>query len=233
MQLLEGGVTVSRTADDLVRYHGKLMIVDGCLLHLYGFNFTTLDIDKSRSFAIVTKNRKLVGEASKLFEADFNRQPYAPGYGRFVVSPENSRDRLSSFIKGARKELLIYDPKVTDDAILNLLTSRAKAGVNVRIIGRVEPKWQLKAEKYPGKRLHVRAIVRDGRRLFVGSQSLRKLELDKRREIGVIVDDRKAVEELRSVFMKDWELTPTGKKEAKKALKLEKKIEKKDAKKVA
>src|SRR5690349_16323496 len=28
MQLLAGGVTVSRTADDLVRYHGKMMIVD-------------------------------------------------------------------------------------------------------------------------------------------------------------------------------------------------------------
>src|SRR5262245_10982846 len=28
-RLLAAGVTVSRTADDLVRYHGKLMIVDG------------------------------------------------------------------------------------------------------------------------------------------------------------------------------------------------------------
>jgi phosphatidylserine/phosphatidylglycerophosphate/cardiolipin synthase-like enzyme len=230
MQLLEGGVTVSRTADDLVRYHGKMMIVDGGLLHLYGFNLTTLDIDKSRSFGFVTRNRKLVSEASKLFEADFNRHPYTPGYGRFIVSPENSRDRLANFIKGARKELLIYDPKVTDDAMLNLLSSRMKAGVNIRIIGRVEAKWQLKAEKYPGRRLHVRAMVRDGRRAFVGSQSLRKLELDKRREIGMIVDDPKAVEELRSAFMKDWELTPTGKKEAKKTQKLEKKAQKPEKK---
>src|SRR5437868_7601068 len=38
MQLLEGGVTVSRTADDLVRYHGKMMIVDSRTLHVYGFN---------------------------------------------------------------------------------------------------------------------------------------------------------------------------------------------------
>src|SRR2546427_9221894 len=29
MQLLAGGVTVSRTADDLIRYHGNLMILDG------------------------------------------------------------------------------------------------------------------------------------------------------------------------------------------------------------
>src|SRR5262252_11096283 len=28
MDLLQGGVTVSRTADDLVRYHGKMVIID-------------------------------------------------------------------------------------------------------------------------------------------------------------------------------------------------------------
>src|SRR6185436_18355154 len=50
LSLLEAGVTVSRTADDLVRYHGKMMVVDGKLLHIYGFNFTGLDIEKSRSF---------------------------------------------------------------------------------------------------------------------------------------------------------------------------------------
>src|ERR1044071_1817418 len=60
MELLEAGVTVSRTADALVRYHGKMVIVDNKSLHVYGFNFTGLDIEKSRSFGIVTKNEKLV-----------------------------------------------------------------------------------------------------------------------------------------------------------------------------
>ncbi len=42
----------------------------------------------------------------------------------------------------------------------------------------------------PGSfRLHVRAIIRDGKRAFVGSQSLRKVELDKRREIGVLINN--------------------------------------------
>src|SRR5262245_60752852 len=39
MQLLAAGVTVSRTATDLVRYHGKMAIVDNRILHVYGFNF--------------------------------------------------------------------------------------------------------------------------------------------------------------------------------------------------
>src|SRR5690349_1807092 len=83
MQLLEGGVTVSRTADDLVRYHAKFMIVDGRFLHVYGFNYTALDIAKSRSFGVITRNKKLVCEAMKLFEADFDRRPYSCSADRF------------------------------------------------------------------------------------------------------------------------------------------------------
>jgi len=215
MQLLDGGVTVSRTADDLVRYHGKMMIIDGRVLHVYGFNFTGLDIGKSRSFGVITKNHRLVQEAAKLFEADFNRQPYTAGYERFVVSPENARDQLARFIRGARRQLLIYDPKVTDDAMLQILVAKAKAGVDVRIIGKVEAKWNIKGEKL-GRRLHVRTIIRDGSRAFVGSQSLRKLELEKRREVGLIVDDPKIVRQMIAVFEEDWAATGGGKKAAKK-----------------
>jgi cardiolipin synthase A/B len=224
MALLEGGVTVSRTADDLVRYHGKMMIVDGRFLHVYGFNFTGLDIHKSRSFGVISKNKKLLNEANRLFTADFDRLPYSSGYERFVVSPDNARDRLARFIEGARKELLIYDPQATDDAMLRLLTERVKAGVDVRIIGRLEAKWgrDLKNERYPGKRLHVRAIIRDGKRAFMGSQSLRRLELEKRREVGVIITDELVVRGMLDVFEKDWALTPSGRKKRKKEEKAEK-----------
>src|SRR2546426_466280 len=110
---------------------------DGRILHVYGFNFTALDIEKSRSFGVVTRNARLVQEGMKLFEADVARHPYSPGSDRFVVSPENARERISAFIKGARKQLLIYDPKVNDLAMLRLLSERQKAGVEVKIIGKL------------------------------------------------------------------------------------------------
>jgi len=223
MQLLEAGITVSRTADDLIRYHGKLMIVDDKILHVYGFNFTGLDMLKSRSFGVISKNRKLVNEASKLFMADFDRLTYTPGYERLVVSPENARERLGRFISGAQRQLLIYDPQVSDDAMLRLIADRIKAGVDVRILGRVEAKWNVKSEKFPGKRLHIRAIVRDGKRGFVGSQSLRRLELEKRREVGVIVTDVSVVRQMQEIFEKDWAETESGRKSLKKAEKAEKK----------
>jgi cardiolipin synthase len=216
MRLLEKGITVSRTADDLVRYHGKMLIVDRRVLHVYGFNFTGLDIAKSRSFGATTKNHKFVQEAVKLFEADSTRQPYASGFERFVVSPENARDRLGAFIKGARRQLLVYDPEVSDPGMLRLLTERKNAGVDVRIIGKIGGKRStLSSERYPGRRLHVRAMIRDGKRAFFGSQSLRRLELDPRREIGVVVTDVPVVQRMREVFEEDWALTDSGKRAAK------------------
>src|SRR5215213_4394795 len=222
MDLLAAGVTVSRTADDMVRYHGKMMIVDNKVLHVYGFNFTGLDMLKSRSFGVISKNEKLVNEATKLFMADFDRLPYVPGYERLVVSPENARERLARFISGARKYLYIYDPQVSDDAMLRLITERIKAGVDVRIIGKVESKWNVKSEKFPGRRLHIRAIIRDGNRAFVGSQSLRRLELEKRREVGVIVTDDAVIKQMTDIFERDWAQTDSGRKELKKEKKAEK-----------
>ena len=128
LRLLECGVTVARTADDLPRYHGKMMIVDGSVLHVYAFNYTKLDIDKSRSLGLVTRDRRMVQEALKLFEADTCRQPYSPGHSRFVVSPENSREVLTSFIRGAKKQLLIYDQDISDKLVQRVLLDRARAG---------------------------------------------------------------------------------------------------------
>jgi phosphatidylserine/phosphatidylglycerophosphate/cardiolipin synthase-like enzyme len=204
LRLLEYGVTVSRTADDLPRYHGKMMIVDGAL-HVYAFNFTKLDIDKSRSFGVVTKDKRLVAEASRLFEADFNRQPYTPSHARFVVSPENSRTVLTNFIRGAKQQLLIYDQQVSDNLVQRVLFERASAGVEIRIIGKLEKDHpRIRAVKLADLRLHVRALVRDSTDAFIGSQSLRRLELDGRREVGVVVTDSRIARRIQTVFEADW-----------------------------
>src|SRR5688572_26032413 len=186
LRLLQRGVTVSRTADDLARYHGKMLIVDDTL-YVLGFNFTKLDIEKSRSFGLITKNKTLVAAAEALYEADITRQPYAPDCDEdFVVSPECSRTALTKFIKSAEKQLLIYDQKLTDRMILRLLHAKAKDGVDVRVIGKTGKGSQgIEAVKLAGRRLHIRAVVADGKEVFIGSQSLRKLELDGRREIGL------------------------------------------------
>jgi phosphatidylserine/phosphatidylglycerophosphate/cardiolipin synthase-like enzyme len=218
--LLKTGASVRRTDDDLRRYHNKIMIVDRATLYVLGFNYTALDVNKSRSFGVVTKQRELVQEAIKLFEADSLRRPYTAGPKAFVVSPVNARARLAAFLRGARRQLLVYDPKLTDPTMIRILQERVGAGVSVRILGKLGKRGAgLTAEKFPGKRLHVRAIVRDGQQAFVGSQGLRKLELDGRREVGLIVKDARVVARMAAVFEGDWAETDRARQDAKDAKK--------------
>jgi len=204
-RFLEAGITVGRTADDLIRYHGKMMIIDRKTLFLLSFNFVHMDIDHSRGFGIVTKSAKVVQEAFKLFEADLNRQTYTAGSHALIVSPANARKQLSAFIKQAKKQLLIYDPKIADRQIMKLLEDHAKAGLDVKVIGSIAAKsGNLPVTPLTSMRLHTRTIIRDGRQAFVGSQSLRQPELDQRREIGIVVRDAKVVKALVETFEKDW-----------------------------
>jgi len=209
--LLAAGITVARTAGDLLRYHYKFMIIDRRTLYLLTFNYTYLDIEHSRSFGIITKNSSFVQEAVRLFEADTKRQPYTPDLEAFVVSPTNARKQLPRFIKGAKKQLLIYDPKISDAAMLRLLEERARAGVEIRVIGHSGKKgFGLDTRRVTRTRLHTRTIIRDRHKAFVGSQSLRQVELDKRRELGLIVRDAKVVKALLKTFESDWRsLKPT------------------------
>jgi cardiolipin synthase A/B len=208
LRLLGAGVIVARTADDLTRYHGKLLVVDRKTVGVLGFNYTGLDILSSRSFGVFARHAKLAQEALKLFEADLGRQPYGAGLAGFLVSPENARPGLAAFIRKARKRLLLYDPKITDGVMIRLLQERARAGVEVKVLGRMPRQVPgLTVRKLPDRRLHVRAIVRDDRQAFLGSQSLRRQELDERREIGVVVSDRRAVARMLRTFEADWALT--------------------------
>jgi cardiolipin synthase len=208
MRFLEAGITVGRTADDLIRYHGKMMIVDRHILFLLSFNFVHMDIEHSRGFGLIVTNSKIVQEATKLFDADLNRQAYTGGLKAFIVSPVNARTELSAFIKKAQKQLWIYDPKIADKQILKLLEDRAKAGVDIKIIGSLGVRGSnLWVTPLTSMRLHTRTIIRDGRQAFIGSQSLRQPELDLRREIGVIMGDTKVVKALLTTFETDWAAT--------------------------
>jgi phosphatidylserine/phosphatidylglycerophosphate/cardiolipin synthase-like enzyme len=213
MRLLAHGVNVARTGDDLVRYHGKYLVIDRKELLILGFNFTYLDTEHSRSFGIITSDEELVGEAVKLFDADSKRQAYESASDRFIVSPVNARQQLSAFISAARKELIVYDTRIDDPRMVKLLDERAKAGVDIKIIGKLDGNINLPARKLMSMRLHVRAMVRDGKHIFLGSQSMRVAELETRREVGIIFTDEKIAACISKTFEEDWKASEvqTGK----------------------
>ncbi len=219
-RMLEAGVTVTRTGDEFVRYHGKYMIVDDTL-HLFAFNLTTADTTKSRSFGVSTRDTSAVREALTLFEADCSRQSFVPKRSPVVVSPETAREMLTDFVKAAKRQLLIYDVNIQDPAFVKLLKAQAAAGVDVRVIGKFKGAGEaIGVRPLKPLRLHARTIIRDGSRAFVGSQSLRRPELNQRREVGVVITNNAVARKLRDIFEVDWLESAASKGEKKEDKKL-------------
>jgi cardiolipin synthase A/B len=219
-RMLAAGVTVTRTGDEFIRYHGKYMIVDDTL-HLFAFNLTTADTTKSRSFGVSTRDKSAVREALTLFEADCTRQPFVPKRSPLVVSPETARETLIDFVRGAKRQLLIYDVNLQDPAFVKLLKTQAAAGVDVRVIGKFRGSGDaIGVRPLKSLRLHARSIIRDGSRAFVGSQSLRRPELNQRREVGVVITNGPVARKLRDIFEADWLESASSKGEKKEDKKL-------------
>ena len=229
LRFLDAGIIVARTSGDLTRYHDKYMVIDRRILYVLATNFTHLDLDHSRGFGVATTRANWVAEALRLFRADCSRAKYTPKVETFVVSPANARKSLAAFLCRAKKELLIYDPQISDKEMLRILQARKTAGVTIKVIGSVTGRVQLDVQELDGMRLHTRTIIRDRHQAFIGSQSLRGPELDSRRELGLIIQDAKAVKKLVDTFESDWnpEHSPVAKaKKEETAVALEKETEK-------
>jgi phosphatidylserine/phosphatidylglycerophosphate/cardiolipin synthase-like enzyme len=108
------------------------------------------------------------------------------------------------FLMQAKEQLLIYDPEISDEEMILILHERAKAGVEIRIIGRVAGDHELAVRDLDRLRVHTRTIIRDRRQASVGSQGLRPTELDARREVGLIVSEAGIVKQLIDTFEADW-----------------------------
>ena len=110
--------TVSRTGDDLRRYHAKYLVVDN-VLHVLGFNLTKLDIDKSRSFAVVHQGSAERAGGAQAVRGRFLAAAVRTGALAIWSSARRPRARRSTRSSAGRNgELSIYDVKVQDPAMV-------------------------------------------------------------------------------------------------------------------
>ncbi|HSO73261.1 MAG TPA: phospholipase D-like domain-containing protein, partial [Blastocatellia bacterium] len=85
---------------------------------------------------------------------------------------------------------------------------KASAGCSVKMISsddyydRVVPTLHVKT--LARFRLHAKCVVIDGLRFFVGSQNLRRVSMDARREVGMIAEDAAMAQRIERVFDDDW-----------------------------
>ncbi|MCC6868950.1 MAG: hypothetical protein IT522_09015 [Burkholderiales bacterium] len=223
-QLVEAGVSVldSNPAFDLT--HEKSMVVDGEQAFVMSLNWETRNVTETRDYAVVTKRVKDVVEVAECFDADWQRQPFAPHEDSALIwCNTNGRERFAHFIDRAQKSLWLQNERYQDAVIIERVVRAARRGVKVHVIAR--PPHTLKAEKLiegvgglrimadvgakvhklKGLRLHGKMLLADSQSAIVGSVNLAPGSFDARRELAIEVDDKHVVEALEKVAKHDWD----------------------------
>jgi phosphatidylserine/phosphatidylglycerophosphate/cardiolipin synthase-like enzyme len=202
-------VRTPRSGDENIkRFHYKMMTVDNQVSLILTFNPTQQNLHYARDFGILLRDRTITEELNRLFDADWHNQSYKPGDVPLVISPHNSRKKLIKLIDSASKTIRIMDAKLVDSEVLSLLMRKAAMGCDIRIISsdafynEVVP--GLYVRKLARYKLHAKCIVVDSKLFFVGSQNLRPVSLDKRREVGIIIEDTEMARRIERIFDEDW-----------------------------
>lgn len=213
-ELTSGGVEVRWGVDDVRFTHIKTIVIDDTVAMILNVNLTRSSFVENREFGVITTVPDDVQEAAVLFEADWSGA--TPGSGPLIVSPYDARSELSALIAGAMSSVEMYAEVIRDAAMVDLLASTAQRGVPVRIVlppdsdpaftpvlaRLLEAGVQVRFLTAPYA--HAKAILVDGKALFVGSQNFTSTSLDENRELGIVVSEQALVARFAGVFERDW-----------------------------
>jgi len=189
-------------------YHYKMMTIDDAQALILTFNPTLKNLHYARDFGVLVRDREIATELNRLFDADWQGKNFKPNDLPLVISPYNSRQKLMAFLDSAEHTIRIMDGKVQDPEMISLLLRKAGSGCDVKILSRethfhgVVPNFHIR--RLARYKLHAKCVAIDGARFFVGSQNLRKVSLDQRREVGIMIEDSPMARKIERVFEEDW-----------------------------
>ncbi|MBX3072041.1 MAG: hypothetical protein KF883_16165 [Thermomicrobiales bacterium] len=221
LRLDTAGVNVRWSPSAFRFSHVKLMIVDSASASIMNLNMTGAAFTQNREFALLTTEPDVVQEAIELFDADWNGAP-PPDPSLLVVSPVNSRATLLSLFDAAVTSIDVYAEVLNDPEIMDALVSAVERGVMVRMmmseiagssLWYEEPGFLARSgvdvRVLSGLYVHAKAIIIDGRTLWIGSQNLTANSLDANREAGLITTEALAVHRVMTAFETDWQAAAT------------------------
>jgi phosphatidylserine/phosphatidylglycerophosphate/cardiolipin synthase-like enzyme len=215
---LEGaGIEVRSAPSEFSHAHSKVMIVDDAFAVVMSANMNVYSMSSERNYGVINRDAQDVADLGAIFERDWAGQGTVDlSCTRLIVSPENARQRLVSFVEGAEASLDLAVMYVSDSEVLAAVKARAQAGVPVRVL-LANPEWidsnpetatELSAAGIETRylyeyELHAKLVVADGVP-FVGSENMSFNSLENNREVGLFVTESEPAAAIVSQFETDW-----------------------------
>ena len=198
------GVRLRLYPDRFVTYHAKYVVADDGPALVGSLNFTHKCFKKTSDFLLMTDDLAVVSGLTALFEAD-SRAPLAGLSSelspRLIIGPELARQQIAGLIEQAERSICVSDPNLQDPGMRAILRTKAAAGVSVAALCN---------RRVGGLRSHGKLLVVDDTVAAIGSMALSTSNLDARRELGIIVRDRRAIAQLLEFFHQAALQEPAG-----------------------
>jgi phosphatidylserine/phosphatidylglycerophosphate/cardiolipin synthase-like enzyme len=201
-RLAAAGADVRWSSPAFAYTHAKAIAIDHARLLMLTLNLTRAGLAGNREYALVDDTPADVAAVEAVFAADLTGATAPPGGGRVAASPGGSRPALAALVAGAARTLALEMEELSDGAMVDALAAAAGRGVEVRVVlpasGRSAATTAAAGRLAAGGVLvraldtpdvHAKAVVADGRRLYVGSANLTAGSLDANRELGLVLDD--------------------------------------------
>jgi cardiolipin synthase A/B len=216
---LEAAGAEVRWSDPQFSYmHAKYILADGAVAIISTGNYSKSFLLKERNLAATDRDPQDTADLARIFDADWMKKSPDLACTRLLVSPVNAKDRIVSLIKGAQKSVFVESMQLADYSVRGALIERHKAGVDVRIVV-ANPSWidanadagaLMKANGIAIRWLespsvHVKSILVDDVRGFMGSENLSSTSLTKNREVGLVLSEPPAVASMRTTMEADWQ----------------------------
>jgi cardiolipin synthase len=214
--LQSSGISVQYAPVNLT--HEKCIIIDGAVAWIMTMNTTTSAPTSNREYLAIDKDSDDVAEAEAIFEADWANMPPTTVTGKLLVAPINARERLLGLVNSATATIDIEGEEFSDTQITQAIAARADTGVKVRLvvssatptasqtgaIGYLKMHGMAKAVSTSNPTIHAKAIVVDGKAVYVGSANFTTGSLNYNRELGIITGAASEVAVVANAIQQDF-----------------------------
>ena len=197
--------------------HAKIIVVDEAAAVVSTGNYSKSFLLKERNFVSTDRDPQDVADLTRLFDADWTSKSPDLSCTRLLVSPVNSKDRIVSLIKSAKKSVVVESMQLADYSVRDALIARHKAGIDVRILlaapswidtntdaGNVMKAAGIDVRWLDAPSVHVKALVVDGAWAYMGSENLSSTSLTKNREVGLVLSEPAAVSAMQTTMQSDF-----------------------------
>lgn len=216
-RLRAAGAVVRWSSPDFALTHAKTMVLDDAVAMISTGNFDASYLATERNYVVRDADPADVAVLSRVFDADWESRAPDLRCTRLLIAPVNARPRLLDLIHSAAETLDIESTQLSDDEVRAAVLERAASGVAVRVI-LADPGWimaNLEAAAFLAEHripvrflwrpaVHVKAILVDGQRAYLGSENLSHNSLSNNREIGLITREEPVLTTISTTFTRDW-----------------------------